>query len=110
MLLSETMVLSIDEANVPQEELEREGIWDFDRLSKPYIRCHLLQVIIKLSFPLWILVSSEMLHDDAIHVKVSDQRIVVKISHLDMFETQYNVTFISRNFLGKGTKKWLRHF
>lgn len=26
-----------------QEELEREGIWDFNRLSKPYIRCHILQ-------------------------------------------------------------------
>lgn len=26
-----------------QDELEREGIWDFDRLSKPYIRCPLLQ-------------------------------------------------------------------
>lgn len=26
-----------------QEELEREGIWDFDKLSRPYIRCHILQ-------------------------------------------------------------------
>ncbi|KAE8125116.1 hypothetical protein FH972_019951 [Carpinus fangiana] len=26
-----------------QEELEREGIWDFDRLSRPYIRQELLQ-------------------------------------------------------------------
>ncbi|KAI5074640.1 hypothetical protein GOP47_0010601 [Adiantum capillus-veneris] len=26
-----------------QEELERDGIWDFDRLSKPYIRYHILQ-------------------------------------------------------------------
>eukprot|EP00250_Pteridium_aquilinum_P019655 c24516_g1_i1 orf=158-3133(+) len=26
-----------------QEELEREGIWDFNRLSKPYVRYHLLQ-------------------------------------------------------------------
>ncbi|MCO5549092.1 hypothetical protein L7F22_002558 [Adiantum nelumboides] len=26
-----------------QEELEREGIWDFNRLSKPYIRYHILQ-------------------------------------------------------------------
>ncbi|KAK7819282.1 4-alpha-glucanotransferase dpe2, partial [Quercus suber] len=25
------------------EELEREGIWDFDRLSRPYIRQELLQ-------------------------------------------------------------------
>lgn len=28
-----------------QEELEREGIWDFDRLSRPYIRQDFLQVI-----------------------------------------------------------------
>lgn len=27
-----------------QEELEREGIWDFDRLSRPYIRQNILQV------------------------------------------------------------------
>ncbi|KAJ7514027.1 hypothetical protein O6H91_23G023000 [Diphasiastrum complanatum] len=26
-----------------QEELEKEGIWDFNRLSEPYVRCHLLQ-------------------------------------------------------------------
>ncbi|KAG7013855.1 4-alpha-glucanotransferase DPE2 [Cucurbita argyrosperma subsp. argyrosperma] len=26
-----------------QEELEREGIWDFDRLSRPYIRAEFLQ-------------------------------------------------------------------
>ena len=26
------------------EELEREGIWDFDRLSRPYIRQEMLQV------------------------------------------------------------------
>lgn len=26
-----------------QEELEREGIWDFNRLSMPYVRCHILQ-------------------------------------------------------------------
>ncbi|XP_024395916.1 4-alpha-glucanotransferase DPE2 [Physcomitrium patens] len=25
------------------EELEREGIWDFQRLSTPYVRCHILQ-------------------------------------------------------------------
>lgn len=25
-----------------QEELEREGIWDFNRLSTPYVRCHIL--------------------------------------------------------------------
>jgi 4-alpha-glucanotransferase len=24
------------------EELEREGIWDFNRLSTPYVRCHIL--------------------------------------------------------------------
>lgn len=29
---------------LPQEELEKEGIWDFDRLSRPYIRQELLQV------------------------------------------------------------------
>lgn len=27
-----------------QEELEREGIWDFDRLSRPYIQQQFLQV------------------------------------------------------------------
>ena len=27
-----------------QEELEREGIWDFNRLSLPYIRHDMLQV------------------------------------------------------------------
>lgn len=27
-----------------QEELEREGIWDFDRLSRPYVRQEFLQV------------------------------------------------------------------
>lgn len=27
-----------------QEELEQEGIWDFDRLSRPYIRQEILQV------------------------------------------------------------------
>jgi hypothetical protein len=27
-----------------QEELEREGIWDFDRLSLPYIRQEFVQV------------------------------------------------------------------
>lgn len=26
-----------------QEELEQEGIWDFNKLSKPYISCHTLQ-------------------------------------------------------------------
>eukprot|EP01018_Ginkgo_biloba_P034974 Gb_33253 [translate_table: standard] len=26
-----------------QEELEKEGIWDFNRLSQPYIRAHILQ-------------------------------------------------------------------
>lgn len=26
-----------------QEELQKEGIWDFERLSTPYVRCHLLQ-------------------------------------------------------------------
>lgn len=25
-----------------QEELEREGLWDFQRLSTPYVRCHIL--------------------------------------------------------------------
>lgn len=29
-----------------QDELEREGIWDFDRLSRPYITQEILQVII----------------------------------------------------------------
>lgn len=29
---------------LPQEELEREGIWDFDRLSRPYIKGEFLQV------------------------------------------------------------------
>lgn len=27
-----------------QEELDREGIWDFDRLSKPYMQQQILQV------------------------------------------------------------------
>ncbi|CAM6114987.1 unnamed protein product [Calypogeia fissa] len=26
-----------------KEELESEGVWDFNRLSQPYVRCHLLQ-------------------------------------------------------------------
>ncbi|EFJ19739.1 hypothetical protein SELMODRAFT_268243 [Selaginella moellendorffii] len=26
-----------------QEELEAQGIWDFNRLSEPYVRCHTLQ-------------------------------------------------------------------
>jgi hypothetical protein len=26
-----------------QEELEWEGVWDFNRLSLPYVRCHILQ-------------------------------------------------------------------
>lgn len=30
-----------------QEELEKEGIWDFDRLSKPYVQRKFLEV----SFP-----------------------------------------------------------
>jgi len=25
-----------------QEELERDGIWDFNRLCTPYVRCHIL--------------------------------------------------------------------
>jgi 4-alpha-glucanotransferase len=25
------------------EELEWEGVWDFNRLSLPYVRCHILQ-------------------------------------------------------------------
>lgn len=31
----------------PQEELEREGIWDFDRLSRPYIKAEFLQVAMR---------------------------------------------------------------
>ncbi|KAL2630387.1 hypothetical protein R1flu_015073 [Riccia fluitans] len=27
---------------ISAEELEQEGIWDFNRLSEPYVRCHLL--------------------------------------------------------------------
>lgn len=27
-----------------QEELEKEGIWDFDRLSKPYVQKKFLEV------------------------------------------------------------------
>jgi 4-alpha-glucanotransferase len=29
--------------NILQEELEWEGVWDFNRLSLPYVRCHILQ-------------------------------------------------------------------
>eukprot|EP00850_Spirogloea_muscicola_P013966 SM000097S24819 [mRNA] locus=s97:544160:552835:+ [translate_table: standard] len=28
---------------IAAEEMEKEGIWDFNRLSEPYIRCHILQ-------------------------------------------------------------------
>lgn len=34
----------VKEFILPQEELEREGIWDFDRLSRPYIKAEFLQV------------------------------------------------------------------
>lgn len=34
-----------------QEELEREGIWDFDRLTCPYIRLEHLQVV---ENPCWL--------------------------------------------------------
>eukprot|EP00245_Coleochaete_scutata_P010499 TRINITY_DN368_c0_g3_i1.p1 TRINITY_DN368_c0_g3~~TRINITY_DN368_c0_g3_i1.p1 ORF type:complete len:703 (+),score=133.78 TRINITY_DN368_c0_g3_i1:1-2109(+) len=30
---------------VTQEEMEREGLWDFDRMSQPYVKTHLLQSI-----------------------------------------------------------------
>ncbi|KAL3688287.1 hypothetical protein R1sor_014596 [Riccia sorocarpa] len=28
---------------ISAEELEKEGIWDFNRLTEPYVRCHLLK-------------------------------------------------------------------
>eukprot|EP00850_Spirogloea_muscicola_P021448 SM000249S08259 [mRNA] locus=s249:4308:11977:- [translate_table: standard] len=28
---------------IAAEEMEKEGLWDFNRLSEPYIRCHILQ-------------------------------------------------------------------
>lgn len=37
-----------------QEELEKEGIWDFDRLSKPYVQKKFLEV----SFPSHLLLSA----------------------------------------------------
>ena len=33
-----------------QEELEKEGIWDFNRLIKPYVRRYMLQVWLILHF------------------------------------------------------------
>lgn len=36
-----------------QEELEREGIWDFDRLSRPYIRQKFLEVTDFLVLYIW---------------------------------------------------------
>nr|XP_043619388.1 4-alpha-glucanotransferase DPE2 isoform X2 [Erigeron canadensis] len=43
-----------------QEELEKEGIWDFDRLSKPYI----LQEFLQEKFgPSWIVVASHFMNE-----------------------------------------------
>ncbi|KDP35768.1 hypothetical protein JCGZ_10848 [Jatropha curcas] len=43
-----------------QEELEREGIWDFDRLSRPYIRQEFLQETFGAS---WIFIASNFLNE-----------------------------------------------
>ncbi|PWA90321.1 disproportionating enzyme 2 [Artemisia annua] len=43
-----------------QEELEKEGIWDFDRLSKPYILQEHLQEIFG---PSWIVVASHFMNE-----------------------------------------------
>ncbi|KVI12197.1 Carbohydrate-binding-like fold [Cynara cardunculus var. scolymus] len=43
-----------------QEELEKEGVWDFDRLSKPYI----LQEFLQEKFgPSWIVVASHFMNE-----------------------------------------------
>ena len=39
-----------------QEELEKEGIWDFNRLIKPYVRRYMLQVWLILHFPFILVV------------------------------------------------------
>lgn len=43
-----------------QEELEKEGVWDFDRLSKPYILQEHLQEIFG---PSWIVVASHFMNE-----------------------------------------------
>ncbi|KAL6988101.1 4-alpha-glucanotransferase dpe2 [Sarracenia purpurea var. burkii] len=43
-----------------QEELEREGIWDFDRLSRPYIRQEFLQDKFGAS---WTVIASSFLNE-----------------------------------------------
>ncbi|KAI7733269.1 hypothetical protein M8C21_007244, partial [Ambrosia artemisiifolia] len=43
-----------------QEELEKEGIWDFDRLSKPYIRQEFLQ---EKFGPLWTVIASYFMNE-----------------------------------------------
>lgn len=45
-----------------QEELEREGIWDFDRLSLPYIRQDFLQSKFG---PSWTVIASNFLNETA---------------------------------------------
>ncbi|KAI3501298.1 hypothetical protein L1887_29162 [Cichorium endivia] len=46
--------------NALSEELEKEGIWDFDRLSKPYI----LQEFLQDKFgPSWIFVASHFMNE-----------------------------------------------
>ncbi|XP_047332614.1 4-alpha-glucanotransferase DPE2 [Impatiens glandulifera] len=43
-----------------QDELEREGIWDFDRLSHPYIRLEILQDKFG---PSWVVIASTFMNE-----------------------------------------------
>lgn len=43
-----------------QEELEKEGIWDFDRLTKPYVQRKFLEVSFFLSNICYDLLSSQL--------------------------------------------------
>ncbi|KAF8403538.1 hypothetical protein HHK36_011642 [Tetracentron sinense] len=48
-----------------QEELEREGIWDFNRLSRPYIRHEILQDKFGAS---WTVIASNFLNEHEKHI------------------------------------------
>ncbi|KAL5546818.1 hypothetical protein UlMin_006505, partial [Ulmus minor] len=94
-----------------QEELEREGIWDFDRLSRPYILQQFLKDIFGVS---WTFIASNFLNEhqkDRYEFKEdcnTEKKIVSKLKSLsensllenedkirrDLFDLQRNIVLI----------------
>ncbi|KAH0468674.1 hypothetical protein IEQ34_001906 [Dendrobium chrysotoxum] len=61
-----------------QEELEGEGIWDFDRLSRPYIRQNILQVKFGAT---WTVIASCFLNE---YAKQCYEKIKLQVSLVDV--------------------------